>query len=615
MPQLTVRAALSGMLIGGVLSLTNLYVGAKTGWSLGVGITSVILAFAMFKLLSRLGLGHEFTILENNCMQSIATAAGYMTSPMISSLAAFMIVNQQVVPPGITMAWISAIAVLGVLVAFPLKRRFINDEQHPFPEGRAAGIVMDALHSGDAKEGLLKAKLLAAVGGAAALLKLASSAAIMSRLKLGFLTVPEFLDGWFYRLCAWLHLGTPSVLGTDLRQLTVRPDLDVVMMAAGGLMGFRTGLSILVGAILNYLVVVPLVIHFGTGDIRGAVNDQGVLVFGFRRITTWALWGGVAMMTTASLLAFFAKPQALVTAFTGLLRRRPEATPRQDVLRDIELPMRVFVIGIPLVGTLVVILGHVFFGMQYWHGAIAIPLIFVFALIGVNSTALTSITPSGAMAKLTQLTYGIVAPGNIKTNLITAGITAEVALNASNLLMNIKPGYMLGAKPRLQAIGHVLGVLAGALAAVPIFYLVFLRNDPSQLISDQYPMPAATIWKAVAEVLTQGLSQLPESARWAALIGGSLGIALETARLATRGRFWLSPVGLGLATVIPFNTCLAMFLGGFAFWIAERAWPRPDTRPHRLVVLNQETICAGVIAGGALMGILVTVLEVFALAR
>jgi uncharacterized oligopeptide transporter (OPT) family protein len=144
-----------------------------------------------------------------------------------------------------------------------------------------------------------------------------------------------------------------------------------------------------------------------------------------------------------------------------------------------------------------------------------------------------------------------------------------------------------------------------------VFYLVFLRNDPSTLISDQYPMPAATVWKAVAEVLTQGLSQLPESARWAALIGALLGIGLEAVRLATRGRFWLSPVGIGLATVIPFNTCFAMFLGGFFFWLAERACKKPDTRAHQVLVKNQETVCAGLIAGGALMGIIVTIVEVF----
>jgi len=604
MPQLTWRSALTGMGLGGLLSLTNLYIGAKTGWTLGVGITSVILAFALFKVLSRVGLGREFTILENNAMQSVATAAGYMTAPLISSLAAYMLVTQSVIPMPITVAWMIAISVLGVLFAFPLKRRFINDEQHPFPEGRAAGIVMDALHTSDAREGLFKARVLVVAGALSALAKFMQSHDLMARLKVGFLTIPEFLDGWIYRLLSL------RIRGVDLRELTVRPDTDFVMMAAGGLMGIRVGVSLMVGALINYLVLAPWAISIG--DITGRVGPDGVVHYGFRAITAWALWGGVAMMTTASLLAFFARPQILVSAFRGVFRR---VSPEEDVLRDIELPMRVFVLGIPIVGAIVVLMAHAFFDVKPWLGILAVPLVFVFTLIGVNSTALTSITPTGAMGKLTQLTYGVLDPGNIKTNLMTAGITAEVASNASNLLMDIKPGYMLGAKPRQQAIGHVLGIIAGALVSVPVFYLVFLKGGPAELIRDQYPMPAASIWKAVGEVLTEGVSKLPVSARWAALVGGLLGILLEALRLATRGRFWLSGVGVGLAAVIPFNTCFAMFLGSLMFWVAGRACRKPDTAAHRLLVQNQEPICGGVIAGGALMGIVVILLENFVLAR
>ena len=319
------------------------------------------------------------------------------------------------------------------------------------------------------------------------------------------------------------------------------------------------------------------------------------------------------MMTTASLMAFFVKPQILLSTFRGMFRKG-QAT-NDDVLRDIELPMRVFVFGIPIVGTVVVLLAHYFFGVKLWLGALAVPLVFVFTLIGVNSTALTSITPTGAMGKLTQLTYGVLDPGNIKTNLMTAGITGEVSSNASNLLMDIKPGYMLGAKPRQQAMGHVLGILAGALVAVPVFYLVFLQGGPSELVKDQYPMPAVTIWKAVAEVLTKGLSNLAMSARWAALVGGLLGLALEGIRIATKGRFWVSAVGVGLAAVIPFNTCFAMFLGGFFFWLAGRTFKNPESAVHRVIVQNQEPICGGVIAGGALMGIAVILIENFVLAN
>jgi OPT family oligopeptide transporter len=610
MPQLTLRSAATGMLLGGVLSLTNVYVGAKTGWTLGVGITSVILAFAMFRVMARVGLANEFTLLENNAMQSIATAAGYMTAPLISSLGAYMMVTGTIVPMATTMIWIITIAGLGVLFAFPLKRRFINDEQLPFPEGRAAGVVMDALHSGDAKAGLLKAKILVVTGGIAALLKIAQSESIMSRLKLTFLHVPEYLDGWLYKLTVL------RIRGVDVRELTVRPDTDFVMMAAGGLMGIRTGVSILVGATINYVFLAPWAI--GNGDIPGRLVD-GVTKYGFRAITTWALWGGVAMMTTASLFAFFSKPQVFLSAFKGLFQKKETRDQTQadrdtiERMKKIELPMKVFVIGIPIVGSVVVALAWLFFDVEIWLGIIAIPMIFIFTLIAVNSTGLTSITPTGALGKLTQLTYGVLAPGNIKTNLMTAGITGEVAGNASNLLMDIKPGYMLGGKPRHQAMGHVLGIIAGALASVPIFYLVFLRNGPENLITEQYPMPAAQIWKSVAEILTQGLSNLAVSARWMALIGAILGIVLELIRVATKGRFWLSGVGIGLAFVIPFNTCLAMFLGAFFFWLAERMFKREDSTAHQVFVRNMEPTAAGLIAGGALMGIAVILLENFVL--
>ena len=652
MPQLTVRSAVTGMMLGGILSLTNLYIGAKTGWTLGVGITSVILAFAMFKVLKRLGLGNEFTLLENNCMQSIATAAGYMTAPMISSLAAYMMITGEVIPMTTTMAWIISLGVLGVLFAFPLKRRFINDEQHPFPEGRAAGVVMDALHTGDAREGMFKAKLMLICGALSALVKLLSSQVIMAEIeaamwiKKGYLTIPEFLDEWIYNH-EWIYnRWTPKLAGTELRQLTVRLEPDVVMFAAGGLMGIRTGVSLMVGAVINYCVLAPWMIN--RGDIQGKMDAAGAITYGFREITMWALWCGVAMMTTASLWAFFSKPKVIFSAFAGLFGGRKAQ--RSDVLKGIELPMWVFFLGIPLVGAVVVALAHTFFDVEIWLGVIAVPLIFVFTLIAVNSTALTSITPTGALGKLTQLTYGALAPGNITTNIATASITGEVAGHASNLLMDIKPGYMLGGKPRQQAMGHVLGILAGALVSVPIFYMVFLQIGPSdlmagkyppvasqksfgeeatavapedaateadpgtqprELITEQYPMPSAVVWKGVAEVLTEGLDKLAYSAQWAALIGALVGILLEILRFVTKGRSWLSGVGVGLAMVIPFHTCLAMFLGSLFFYVAGLTWKDTTARLNKIFVANQEPVCAGLIAGGALTGILVILLENF----
>jgi len=272
----------------------------------------------------------------------------------------------------------------------------------------------------------------------------------------------------------------------------------------------------------------------------------------------------------------------------------------------------VSLIGVPIVGAYLVWIAHWFFGVEVWLGIIAIPLVFIFTLIGVNSTALTSITPTGALGKLTQLTYGALAPGNITTNIATAGIAAEVAGGASNLIQNIKPGYMLGGKPRLQALGHVIGAFSGATFSVAVFYWLFLRNNPAGLITEQYPYPAATVWRAVAQILTQGLSMLPTTAIWAAAIGGTLGILLEIVRMASKGRFPISPVGIGLAFVISFQQCLTMFMGSFVFWVLSKFWPRPQQRVNEVFVQNQESICAGIVAGAALIGVATMAAEVIA---
>jgi uncharacterized oligopeptide transporter (OPT) family protein len=589
MPQLTLRSALTGMLLGSVLSLTNLYIGIQTGWTLGVGITSVIMAFAAFKVIGRLGIGSEISILENNAMQSIATSAGYMTAPLVTSLAAYMIITGKLIPMSITIVWMISLSLLGVLFAFPLKRRFINDEQYPFPEGRACGIVLDALHGEDAREGIFKAKILSLAGGLSALIELMRSEKVMEMVHLQWLKLPDYWSDLLYRF------STPNIRGVKLSDLTINLDSSIVMVATGGLMGIRAGMSLLLGAVINYAILAPWAMQ--QGIIEGT---------GFRNILTWGMWGGVSMMTTAAIYGFFSKPQVFVQAFQGLLGRRER---RVDLVRHIELPGRVSAIGIPLIGAFVVWLAWKFFGIDIWLGIIAIPLVFIFATIGATSAGLTSITPTSALGYLTQTTFSVLSPGKITTNIMTAAITAEVASNTSNLLMDIKPGYMLGGKPRHQAMGHVLGIFAGAFVAIPIFYAM-IHYDAANLVSDKLPMPGAQAWRAVAEVLTKGLSFLHPTARYAVFIGGAMGILFEILKKVTKNRFPLSAVGVGLAFVINFHTSLSMGLGAILFWVLGKAYRHKEgSLARKLWVENQETLCAGAIAGGAIIGIAIILVE------
>ncbi|MBS1960618.1 MAG: OPT/YSL family transporter [Bdellovibrionales bacterium] len=595
MPQLNVRSALTGMLIGGVLSLTNLYVGIKTGWTLGVGITSVILSFAFFKAMAKLGIGKEMTILENNAMQSVATSAGYMTAPLIASMPAFMMVTGKVVPMWQTFWWIIVLSLLGVLFAFPLKKRFINEEQLPFPEGRAAGIVLDNLHTDEGQgDGIFKAKLLAYGAGASALVETMRSEIVMGAIKAPFLKLPDYWDDLVYKF------ATPAILGTPLKDLTIRLDSSIVMVGTGGLMNMKTAMSLLLGAFVNYFLLAPILIK--EGIIAGA---------NFKAITMWSLWTGASMMASASLFSFFSKPKLILESFTQLFRKvstRKDPAGAKDPLGEIELPMWIFVVGIPLIGAITVYLGHVWFDLHWLLGLIAIPLVFVFTLIAVTSTGLTAITPGSALSKLTQITYSVIAPGNIGTNLMTAGITTEVSLNASNLLMDIKPGYMLGGKPRHQAVGHVLGIFAGALVAVPVYYQIF-HGDISLFTSDKLPMPGAAVWKAVAEVLTKGLSALHPTAVNGVIAGVLIGVGCEIANIKTKGKFPISGVGLGLAFVLKFADSFSMALGALFFFLMKKKATDPKSLGYRAFVKNQETVCAGVIAGGSIIGIILIILE------
>ena len=170
MAQLTWRAVLVGSCLGSVLSLTNLYIGLKAGWGFGVAITACILSYAIWAGLLKVGLARTpMTILENNCMQSTASSAGYSTGgTLVSAFAAYIIINQQSMPVPLMLAWVFFIAVLGVTMAIPMKRQMINIEQLRFPSGIAAAETLRALHA-KSSQGLRAAKALGFAGLIAAI--------------------------------------------------------------------------------------------------------------------------------------------------------------------------------------------------------------------------------------------------------------------------------------------------------------------------------------------------------------------------------------------------------------------------------------------------------------
>jgi uncharacterized oligopeptide transporter (OPT) family protein len=223
--------------------------------------------------------------------------------------------------------------------------------------------------------------------------------------------------------------------------------------------------------------------------------------------------------------------------------------------------------------------------------------------------ALTSWTPTGSLSKITQFSIGAIDRTNPASNLITAGITAEVASNAANLLSDIKPGYMLGAKPRQQAIGHCIGIISGALAATPLFFLLFLpvgadgTRSPATIVSDQFPMPRVMEWKGVADLIARGVGSLPASAFASMIAAAALAAFIEIMTIVRKRPYPLSSVSIGLGVILPPDACFAMWFGAMFFWWQGRRYPKPGTKGNRLWVESAEPICAGLIAGAALVGI------------
>jgi len=680
MPQLTLRSAATGFVLGGVLSATNLYVGARTGWTLGVGLTSVILAFAMFKTMSSLsrftvtrialaaltallfaglsmgiaaaatsrftqpmplwgwavcalvalfglalavGLGRkpmvDLTILENNCSQSIATAAGYMTGPLISGMAAYMWVTNTTIPWWQMTLFNVVLSVLGVLVAFPMKRRFINDEQQPFPEGRACGVVLDTLYTSAAAVGIFKAKALAVAAAFAGFVSFISGESLMTLIQVKWmglkkaLVLPHNCDG----LYTWLATKgmEPRLANVPFKQLAINPALDLAMFGAGGLMGIRAASSLLLGMFINFFIIVPWMISIGEIQPKSGSIEAGTAVFGRAHIlNTWALWWGISMMVTASMVSLFAKPKIFVEAFKGLFGAKKPAS--ADVLGHIELPNRVSFVGMPIVGAVGVWMAHDWFGVSWIFGATAIPMVIALTFIAASSTAMTGTTPTGSLSKIPQFTYGALDPKHPPTNLMTGVMCVEVASNASNLLMDIKPGYMLGAKPRQQAIGHCIGILSGAIASTPLFYALFLPkyqpgdNIQETMVTEQFSFPSAVQWKGVSD-LVQSIfggdsdkTLLTTSIIISMVVAAGVALVCELARIFSKNRFPISPLAIGLGVVVPAESSMAMFAGALFFYITHRIYhARKESFGCRLWVDTHEPVCAGIIAGAALVGI------------
>jgi len=310
------------------------------------------------------------------------------------------------------------------------------------------------------------------------------------------------------------------------------------------------------------------------------------------------------MMVTSGLLLFFMNWKAVARAFSTLTSFLGTRRDTEDPMERIEVPGSWFITGYVILGLAAIVLGHQLFHIQYWMGLVAVIATFFLVVVSARATGETDITPVGPLSKITQLTFGALAPGNIPTNLMTANITAGATSAAGELLQDLKSGYLLGARPRQQFIAQLFGVFAGALIVVPVFFILIPNTD--MLGGEKWPAPAALVWRGVAELLAKGVNALPPSARVGLVIGATFGIIIPLLEMKfpKQKKFIPSATGLGLAFTINGFNSISMFLGAcIALWLSKA---KPKLHEQYTIPVS-----SGLIAGESLMGVVLALWTVW----
>jgi uncharacterized oligopeptide transporter (OPT) family protein len=612
-PQLTARAIAMGSLLGFVLSLTNIYVGLKTGWFLHVAITASVLSVASWSILVRAGIARSpMSILESNCVQSVASSAGYATgNTLVSAVPALLLVTGQTIAWRTLVPWVLLLAVLGVLMAVPLKRQMIDRERLRFPTGTAAAVVLQALY-GDGKEALVKARaLLVAATIAAAgplLFDLQLRAIASGGARHALIVAPmRVFDRWVRMPAPRFDAarGVVEAQWVPASAWNVRLDHSVLFVAAGALVGVRVAASMLAGALVLALVIGPAALGATWTDPHGALVTAATSPG--TAFATIGVWYGASLVVGHGVALFLLQWRTIGRAVAGVraaIGRGAREAGGVGRARDADVPARWVARGFVIAALGVIALAWFAFGIAPHLGALAVAMTFFLALVACRATGETDVTPIGAMGKITQLAYGALAPQNVQAGLMTAAITAGASNASADLLSDLKSGYLLGAHPRRQVLAQLSGIVSGTIASCLAYALLVpdasvLRPGPGGE-PPVFAAPSAHQWEAVARVLATGLDHLHPMARHGIVAGGACGLllALVDAWAPAARRYVPSAAGLGLGMMFPFYQALAMFLGALAAWAFHRA---ARARAERFAV----PIASGLIVGESVLGIAV----------
>lgn len=585
--QLTARAILTGFFLGSLLAPCNIYTGLKIGFSFNMSIAAALLSYAFWNSLHHFRGTPFWGLLENNINQTAASsAASILSAGLVAPIPALTLITGQSLSYPILVTWVFTVSFAGVITALAVRRQMLDREQLPFPNGIATAETIKEIYARGA-EAAYRIKLLIGAGLLSGGVKLVDS----------FLfKIPSIGPPRTAGFDAPANVAARGVDHISWRVLGLELQPSLLLFGFGAIVGPRVGVSLLLGTVVAW-VFLPgklLALEWAEPALGG--------VSWYETMLEWLLWPGVSLMAAAALMSFAISMSRMAwQKAAGRSAKLPEEPDDVHYARGgmWYFPRSWFLVGLVVAFATSVATQATLFSIPLWLGALAFLLSFVLAIVAGRVSGETGIPPIGALGKITQVTFGMLAPANATINLMSANVTGGAAGQCSDLLHDLKTGKLIGANLKSQIIAQMFGILAGSFAGSAA-YMILIPNPREMLLTPEWPAPAVATWKAVAEVLAQGLDTIPDGALPAVGASIFIGILLAVLEAIVPARFRTfvpSASSLGFAFIIPPFISLAMFLGAMARVVAERI--RPAWSSRYLIV-----IAAGLVAGESLAGIL-----------
>ena len=593
-PQLTFRAVALAIVLAMVLAAANTYLGLFAGMTIASAIPAAVVSMAVLGALGGAG------ILENNIVQTGASAGSSIASGVIFTIPALVILGYW---QDFQYAWVLAIAglggILGVLFSVPLRRALIVEQKLAFPEGQAAAEVLKA---GENPAQGIRILGVAALGGALA--KLAAGS--------GLRLIPDTAAsaGFFGKYLA--YFGT---------------NLSPALLGVGYIVGLNIGIVVLAGAMISWNIAIPFyVANVLPGNAELMQATAGLTAEDIAN-TVWSKqirYLGVGAMLVGGIWALVSLRHSLLSGVrSGLAAARASAAGVVVVHTEQDLPMKWVLIGIvlftlPLLALYQVIVGTLAVSLPMTIIMIVAGFLFcsvsayMAGLVGSSNNPVSGITIATILFSSVMLLL-MMGPdseiGPVAAVMIGAVVCCAACIAGDNL-QDLKCGYIVGATPWRQQVMLAIGAVSSALVMAPVLNLLadaYGIGIATEAKPNPLAAPQATLMAAVSKGMFGG--ELP----WDMIaIGALIGIAIITLDeiLKARGASFRTPVlAVAVGIYLPLELMTPIFLGGLLHHLVDRHLKRRGAdaaaleRHHRKGLL----FAAGMITGEALMGIAIAI--------